>query len=333
MNATTAKGDATRSLTRRELLRESVLVTAAVAIGDQPTARGGPRQEQRSPVSIVPEPSPVKAGDGYIEVDGARLYYWDTGGTGQPLVLLHPGTGSAESWAYQQPVFARAGYRLIAYSRRGFWRSESTAAADASNVSGSPDVEDLSRLATQLQLGRFHLLGCAAGGFLAAAFAVSQPESLRSLIIAGSIMNVDDREYQALLERVLPPNFNTMPSDFRELGPSYRALNPAGTARWLEIEHRARTAAAMPRQMPPPGAGARVPVTFAALNQVALRAPTLLVTGDIDLYMSPGVLQFIAARMPAAQTALIDNAGHAAFWEQPAQFNATLLAFLKRVRR
>jgi hypothetical protein len=29
-----------------------------------------------------------------------------------------------------------------------------------------------------------------------------------------------------------------MPADFRELGPSYRAANPAGVKTWLELEHR-----------------------------------------------------------------------------------------------
>ena len=42
-----------------------------------------------------------------------------TGG-GQPIVLLHPATGSGLIWAYQQPAFVKAGYRVIAYSRRGY---------------------------------------------------------------------------------------------------------------------------------------------------------------------------------------------------------------------
>ena len=48
------------------------------------------------------------------DVPGAKLWGWDTGGHGEPIVLLHPNTGSAASWGYQQPVFARAGHRVVA---------------------------------------------------------------------------------------------------------------------------------------------------------------------------------------------------------------------------
>src|SRR6187455_2749723 len=37
--------------------------------------------------------------------DGARLYYWDTGGLGPPIVLVHAATGSAYVWGYQQRAF------------------------------------------------------------------------------------------------------------------------------------------------------------------------------------------------------------------------------------
>ena len=57
-------------------------------------------------------------------VPGTRLGYWDTGGAGEPIVLLHPASGSALIWLYQQPVFAKAGYRVIAYSRRNYYNSD-----------------------------------------------------------------------------------------------------------------------------------------------------------------------------------------------------------------
>ena len=41
----------------------------------------------------IPEQVPVK--DGQAQIPDTRLWYWDTGGTGVPIVLLHPATGSA----------------------------------------------------------------------------------------------------------------------------------------------------------------------------------------------------------------------------------------------
>ena len=66
-----------------------------------------------------PIPEQVPAAEGFAAVPGARLWYWDTGGQGEPLVLCHPASQSSQIWLYQQPVFAEAGYRVIAFSRRG----------------------------------------------------------------------------------------------------------------------------------------------------------------------------------------------------------------------
>ena len=66
------------------------------------------------PMIPVPIPEQVPAKEGMAELPSTRLGYWDTGGAGEPIVLLHPASGSALIWLYQQPVFAKAGYRVIA---------------------------------------------------------------------------------------------------------------------------------------------------------------------------------------------------------------------------
>ena len=100
---------------------------------------------------------------------------------------------------------------------------------------------------------------------------------------------------------------------------SSAVATPYGTALWVEIEHRARD-----ESVPSPRA-ANV-VTFDAL--AATRLPILLIGGDADLYMPPAVLSEIATRLPSAQTVLIRNAGHSAYWEQPQAFNDAVLSFL-----
>jgi len=59
----------------------------------------------------------------YVTVsDGTQLYVKDWG-SGQPVVLLHGWPLSADSWDDQAVAIADAGYRVIAYDRRGFGRS------------------------------------------------------------------------------------------------------------------------------------------------------------------------------------------------------------------
>jgi pimeloyl-ACP methyl ester carboxylesterase len=247
---------------------------------------------------------------------GIRLAYRDTGGTGDPVVLLHAGTGSQAVWEHQLPALTAAGHRAIAYSRRGHLGSDPGPEDQPGTGSG-----DLLALMDHLGVGRFHAVGTAAGGIVALDFALSHPARLRSLTLACSILGITDPDYVALSERLRPPGFAAMPPDFRELGPSYRAENPEGVARWLALEH-----CAIPgRQVRQPTANR---ITFAALRGVAL--PCLLMTGDADLWTPPAVLRLFARHLPQAETVVIAEAGHSAHWEQPAAFNAALLRFLAR---
>lgn len=55
--------------------------------------------------------------------DGTRLYVKDWG-NGRPVVLIHGWPLSADSWDPQALALADAGFRVIAYDRRGFGRSD-----------------------------------------------------------------------------------------------------------------------------------------------------------------------------------------------------------------
>src|SRR5580658_5853622 len=68
-------------------------------------------------------PSTLPAQEGYAEVPGARIFYIDTGGSGVPVVFLHAATGSSRVWDYQIPAFTAAGYRVVAFDRRGWGRT------------------------------------------------------------------------------------------------------------------------------------------------------------------------------------------------------------------
>ncbi|MGQ0735916.1 MAG: alpha/beta fold hydrolase [Acidobacteriota bacterium] len=68
--------------------------------------------------------------------------------------------------------------------------------------------------------------------------------------------------------------------------------------------------------------------TFASLEKITV--PTLLITGDADLYTPPPVLELFAKRIPRADTVLMREVGHSAYWEQPEAFNRAVLEFIKR---
>jgi hypothetical protein len=54
------------------------------------------------------------------------------------VVFLHPAaTGDPKVWAYEQPVFAKAGYRVISYARRGYYKSDNLRKGDKHSVASS----------------------------------------------------------------------------------------------------------------------------------------------------------------------------------------------------
>jgi pimeloyl-ACP methyl ester carboxylesterase len=265
---------------------------------------------------VEPIPAQLPATAGMAQLADVKLWYWDTGGSGEPIVLMHPITGSGLVWSYQQPVFAAAGYRVIGYSRRGFHNSESGPADSPGTASA-----DLHQLVDFLKIDRFHLVSTAGGAFVAADYAISYPQRLRSLVLACTMLGIQDGKLAQLTGGLRVPAFDALPASFRELSPSYRALNPAGTQQWEELEQHSRS-----------DAGVRQ--TYA--NKLALevlsrlKTPTLLISGAADLIAPPPIARLLARNIPDSELVVLPECGHSAYWEQPTLFNAAVLDFLRR---
>jgi len=288
---------------------------AALAAGLIETAQS----QGADPMRPIPIPAQVPAKDAVAAISDTRLWYWDTGGPGVPIVLLHPATGSALIWGYQQPVFAKAGYRVIAYSRRGYYNS---APFDRDNPGHGS--EDLRHLADHLGLGRFHLVASAAGGSIASDFAFSYQGRLLSLTVSSNSFGVRDGAIAKAAAFIRPKGWAEMPPEFRELGPSYRAANPDGVKAWLELEHKALLGRDYRQTL-------KNDITQARLRE--LKLPTLLISGAADMSTSPAMARMIAAEIPGSRLAFMPEAGHSSYWEQPELFNRAVLDFVGGLAR
>ena len=87
-----------------------------------------------------------------------ELFYTDQG-SGQPVVLIHGFPLNGESWGTQQAALLAAGYRVIAYDRRGFGASSKTAAGSDYDTF----ADDLAALLTALDLRDVVLVGFSMG--------------------------------------------------------------------------------------------------------------------------------------------------------------------------
>lgn len=314
-----------RAWGRRGVLATAGATVSAVGLGlaDEAAASSGRRGSHgghahgQHPDVLVPVPMPAQAPqrEGYVSFGAGRLWYWDTGGSGEPIVLMHAGSGGGNLWGYQQPVLSAAGYRVVGYSRRGYRNSDAGDPNDTGTVTG-----DLNLLLAHLGLDRVHLVATAGGSISAAGYALTHPDRVRTLSMVCSLITVGDPDYVTRSDALRPAQWSTLPVDFQELGPSYRAADRAGAAAWV-----AASGTSTIRQ------GGGVPVTAAALAQ--LRVPMLIATGDADLYTPPAMLRELAAKIPRAESYVIPESGHSAYWERPHLFNAMVLDFIKRNRR
>ena len=268
------------------------------------------------PMVPVPIPEQVSVTEGTARLPGTRLWYWDTGGDGPAILFLHPATGSTLIWLYQQPVFAQAGYRVIAYSRRNHYNS-----ALASEDDPGVGSEDLHSLVDFLGVNRFHALGSAAGGSFATDYALSHPERLLSLTVSSNNLAAREGYIAEAAARIRPEQEKDLPRWFWELGPSYRAANAAGVTKWNELTRRSVSVRGPRQQL------ANV-VTPAKLE--TLTVPTLLITGAADLVTPPSIMRMIARHVPDNELAIIPECGHSPYWEQPDVFNGAVLDFISR---
>ncbi len=113
-----------------------------------------------------------------------RLHVEDSGGTGRPVVLIHGWPLSAESWKAQVPVLREAGYRVVAYDRRGFGRSDKP----SDGYEYDTLADDLAGVLEDLDLKDTTLVGFSMGGGEVARYVANHGESrLHSVVFASAV--------------------------------------------------------------------------------------------------------------------------------------------------
>lgn len=96
-----------------------------------------------------------------LKRNGYKLNYVDYGNkNGQAVILIHGWPLSLQSWEYQIPKIVEAGFRCIAYDRKGFGKS----CATWDNYDYDDLAEDLHALITELELKNVVLVGFSMGG-------------------------------------------------------------------------------------------------------------------------------------------------------------------------
>jgi len=262
------------------------------------------------------------------------------GPRGGPFVLLlHGFAESLHTWRSQMPALARAGYRAVAPSQRGYSPRARPDPADSAHYHFDRLVEDAMAVAAASGAAerRFHLVGHDWGGSIAWGIADRYPERLASLTVLS-------RPHPNAFNRALAlPDGDQMRRSRHHrafLEPDAGATVLADDARWLRERWAANgvPAAAMAEHLSVLGNPVTMEAALAwyrARGAIraplgAIRVPTLYIWGDADDTVgrpaAEGTAEFVAAPY---QFAVLPGVGHFAADQAPEAVNALLLAHLK----
>ena len=254
---------------------------------------------------------------GFVQAGELRIAF-DRQGAGPPLLLMHGAEASRLMFTALMPHLARH-FTVIAYDQRDCGDTEGPQAGSTL----ADLAEDARHLVAALGLRRAHVFGSSFGDRVAQALALRHPRWVDRLVL-GSTWPLPtayeslcpDAPRLAELRRQLPATAEELaswffPEAFLQQRPELRAV--FANAR-PESAQSARRAATVQSSLD--------------ADVSAISAPTLLVAGELDRVVPPGVTLSMAARIRGARTAVLPGIGHATALQAPELLAQHLVRFL-----
>jgi pimeloyl-ACP methyl ester carboxylesterase len=240
----------------------------------------------------------------HVDAAGLRTYY-EVQGTGRPVVLLHGGLCTVETWGDLTPTLATR-YRVYAPERRGHGRTPDVPGP----ITYAAMADDTIAFLDAVGVSGAHLVGWSDGAIVGLLVAQRRPDLAGKLVLIGQPVNPDGyvpwqaTMFEAMTPELMPPMFEQM----------YAAVSPDGPDHYRvvfdKLTHMWRTE---PR--------------IAVADLTTLAAPTLVLLGDDD-GITVEHADAIRNAIPDAQLAIVPGASHALPMEKPDLTGRLILDFL-----
>jgi 3-oxoadipate enol-lactonase len=261
-----------------------------------------------------------------VRANGIDIFYEDSGGAGEPVVLIHGHSVDRRMWPAQWLALRAAGLRVIRYDVRGHGRSS----APDSGYTWPVYAADLRALLDALGVAAAHLVGFSMGGGIALQFALDHPARARSLAlidaaVPGFAYSADFADtIEALVAAVRAEGWRAAAERLWLPHPLFDGLrrHPATfqAVRQLVLDFPARDYLIDQPEPEGPEATDRL---------AELRAPVLVLVGAEDLPDFRLAAELVAANAPHAHMVVVPGAGHMLPLERPDEINRLLLEFLR----
>jgi len=266
-----------------------------------------------------------------VDVD---IFYTDQG-SGQPVVLIHGFPLNGESWGKQQAALLEAGYRVIAYDRRGFGASTKTASGSDYDTFAA----DLHALIEELELTDAVLVGFSMGtGEIARYLSRYGADRIAKVAFLGSLEpwllktdeNPDGAGDQAFFDgtaaAVAEDRYAFLTGFFNDF---YNLDDYLGN----RISQEALDASIAVANQAGNAAIAAAPLTWPTdfrADIPSVTVPALIVHGTADNILPiDATARKFRELLPEAAYVEIEGAPHGLLWTHGAEVNEALLGFLQ----
>ncbi|HLN73537.1 MAG TPA: alpha/beta hydrolase [Prolixibacteraceae bacterium] len=227
----------------------------------------------------------------YALVNGIQLYY-ETYGSGEPLIMLHGNGGSINAFSNQIPFFEKY-YQVIAIDSRLQGKS-----------GGSPDsisyelmASDFCELLEHLNIQSANVLGWSDGGIDGIIMAMNCPNRIKMLAVSGA--------------NIVPDTTALTEADLQ--GMKDFVMHP---------ESASKTAVALVQMMID-----QPNIPYTDLKKI--QCPVLVMAGDQDMIKHGHTLKIFQS-IPRASLCIFPDSRHEVCQQHPELFNETVLSFLKK---
>ena len=253
-----------------------------------------------------------------------KVDYIETG-SGPTVMFLHGIGGGALGFKHQLEVFARAGFRAVAWDMPGYGRSD-----PLEDMTFPALADAMLWLVDQRSVDTGHAGGHSIGGMVVQEFACHHQSRLASMVLAQTSPAFGnpsgDFQKKFVADRLKPlQEGKTMADIAEDVIPELIAGGASSDA--LEL------AKACMNQITPDtySAAMRCIVTFEGRDNLPrITLPTLVLAGDQDQNAPAPMMEKMASKIPGAEYVLLAETGHLAPIENAEGFNRVVVEFVQR---
>lgn len=292
------------------------------------------------------QPKELKAGQGFLQVDGGKIWYNIVGtGNKTPILMLHGGPGVPSY--YLKPMSALGSDRkIIFFDQLGCGKSDHI--TDTTLMTVDHYVEEVAKVVKHFGLKEYYLFGQSWGTMLGTEYFLKHPEGIKAMILSSPAISIPrwlkDADslistlpdsiqvairtnektknynapeykqgvqvfYENFVARKLPWSAD-IDSCFMEIGKQYEYMN--GPSEFTIV-------------------GALK--TFDRTDRLhEINVPTLFITGEFDEAV-PSTVKYYQSLVPGASLEIIPGAGHLTMQDSPEQSNKVVRDFLNSIEK